>query len=103
MNRDRVPAELFKATEGDVLRQVRDFLRIHGFFVTRNQQGLGNEKGKPDLEAVSPKGTHWWIEVKKPGGKLSDDQIKFRDKLLANKANFLVATCIEDVEDLVRR
>jgi hypothetical protein len=91
-----------KATETDILRAIRDFLRLHGWFVIRNQQGLGSHKGMPDLTVIR-RGQVWWIEVKKSGGLLSADQCVFRGEIEDHGGNWLVARSIEDVEHLARR
>lgn len=85
------------ATETDILRQVRDFLRLHGWLVIRNQMGLGTHRGMTDLTAIR-RGEVWWIEVKKPGGKLSADQERFRADVEGHGGNWLLATGIQDAE-----
>ena len=90
-------------TEGEILNAIRDVLRAHGWFVIRHQQGLGSMKGIPDLSAESPTGDHWWIEVKKPSGKLSDDQGTFRDEVLSRHGRWMVAKSVEDIEPLIER
>jgi hypothetical protein len=66
--------------ERDVLRQVRDYLTLKNFFVYRNHQSLGSHKGLSDLTAIKG-GRVIWVEIKKPGGKLSDYQRVFRDNI----------------------
>jgi hypothetical protein len=77
-----------KTPEGAVLSQVRDYLRLKGWYVIRNQQGLGSHKGLSDLMAVSKQGRVVFIEIKAPehiskaghkirAGNLSEDQEKF--------------------------
>lgn len=67
-----------KAVQNAVIRM----LQFHGWMVQRNQQGLGNTKGRPDIEAYRD-GFILFVEVKapqhlmktgklSPGGKLSD-------------------------------
>jgi len=45
-------------------------LRFHLWFVQRNQQGLGNTKGRPDLEAYR-NGFTLFLEIKAPEGVVS--------------------------------
>ncbi|HHW41276.1 MAG TPA: hypothetical protein GXX19_09030 [Syntrophomonadaceae bacterium] len=83
-------------TEKDIQNGIRQFLRMNGFFVIRNQQGLGSHPGMTDLTAVKD-GQVYWIEIKKPGGRLSRVQEKFRDSIRAAGGNWMVATSVEDV------
>lgn len=90
-----------KAVQNAVIKM----LTFHGWMVQRNQQGLGNTKGRPDLEAYK-NGFVMFIELKKPkhlmkngklspGGKLSDDQEKYVAKLKAQDMTVLV---VDDAE-----
>jgi hypothetical protein len=47
--------------------------------------------------ACSPEGRFWAIEVKKPGGKPSSDQISFLNLVRANNGIGIVAHSIDDV------
>jgi hypothetical protein len=80
-------------------------LRFHNWMVQRNQQGIGNTKGRPDIEAYK-KGFALFIEIKKPkhrmengkmspGGKLSDDQQKYIAKL---RAQDMIVVVTDDAE-----
>jgi len=91
-----------KATETGILRQVRDFLRLHGWMVVRIHQSLGSEKGIPDLVAVR-EGQTVWIEVKAPKGRLSEYQERWLQDLENHDGSWLVVRGIEDVERLSRR
>jgi Holliday junction resolvase len=83
-------------TENQIQSGIRDFLRFKGWFVIRHQQSLGSHPGLPDLQAVKG-GVTWWIEVKKPGGRLSLVQEKFRDSIQAAGGNWMVAMSVEDI------
>ena len=83
-------------TENQIQSGIRDLLRLRGWFVIRNQQGMGSHPGLTDLTAIK-KGVVWWIEVKKPGGTLSLVQQKFRDSVQAAGGNWAVAMSVEDV------
>lgn len=83
-------------TENQIQSGIRDFLRLKGWFVIRHQAGLGSHPGLPDLQAMK-NGVTWWIEVKKPGGRLSLVQQKFRDTVKATGINWMCAYSIEDV------
>ncbi len=45
--------------------------------------GLGVRKGVPDVIIVLPAGRIVWLEVKALGGRLSEDQVAWRDRLRA--------------------
>lgn len=49
----------------------------------RRYMRLG-EKGTPDLLAIRHGGVHTWLEVKDEGGKLSPDQLKWREWAISN-------------------
>lgn len=83
--------------EIDILRQVRDYLRWQGWYVYRNHQSLGSHKGLSDLTAVRD-GKTVWIEIKKPGGKLSEHQIKFGEEIETHGCKYLIVKNIEDCE-----
>jgi len=75
--------------EKDIQRQILDFLHYHKVFAWRNQTtGIFDTKrkvfrsnqtlkGAADIFAVLNNGRFVAIEVKRPGGKLSLDQINF--------------------------
>jgi hypothetical protein len=83
-------------TETDILRGIRQYLQLRGWFVIRNQQNIGSHPGLTDLTAIK-NGVVWWIEVKKPGGKLSKAQEKFRDNVIAAGGRWMAAYSVEDV------
>lgn len=88
-----------KVTEGDILRQIRDFLRTHGWKVVRFHQSLGSERGIPDLCAIRG-GQTVWIEVKTPNGRLSAHQRAWLQDLEEHGGWWIVARSVEDVEHL---
>lgn len=58
-------------------------LKFHGWYVQRNQQGLGTTPGRPDLEAYK-KGFALFIEIKSPRGGLRKGQPEYHTKLRAS-------------------
>ncbi len=88
-----------KVTENDILRSIRDYLRLHGWKVVRNHQSLGSEKGIPDLTAIRG-GQTVWIEVKTPKGRLSKYQEAWLQDLEDHGGWWIVARSVEDVEHL---
>lgn len=65
-------------------------LRFHRWKVQRNQAGLGNTRGRPDLEAYK-KGAILFIEVKAPNGRLSDYQKEYIKELTDQQMNVVVS------------
>lgn len=88
-----------KVTETDIMHQIRDFLKLHGWMVIRNHQTLGSHPGVPDLTAIRG-GKVVWIEVKTPKGRLSKTQEKFLQELEDHGGWWIVARSVEDVEHL---
>lgn len=54
--------------------------------------------GVPDIGVVLPGGKILWIEVKAPGGRLSEAQIAFRDHIMATGGLWCLAYDIDGVE-----
>jgi len=81
-------------------------LRFHLWFVQRNQAGLGNTKGRPDLEAYRM-GQTLFIECKAPRGRLSEYQVKYIDDLRKHGMTVWVVDnadrFLEDLEALQER
>jgi hypothetical protein len=84
-------------SETVILRQIRNVLQWHGWYVIRIQQGLGCHRGISDLIAVK-KGRTVFIEVKKPSGKLSDHQERFRDAISDRGGEYVVMRSVEDLQ-----
>ncbi|GAI94549.1 unnamed protein product [marine sediment metagenome] len=85
-----------RITENNVKRLVKDYLDIKGYFHFPITQGLGAYKGIPDRIAVK-NGKTIYIEVKKPGGKQSEHQIKFQVDLERAGGEYILITCFEDL------
>ena len=89
-------------TEKSTLKTIRDGLRALGkrCYINRNQQGLGCDPGRPDLEGsmrIMGLGRHFGIEVKAPTGKLSTHQQAHRQAILDAGGIFIEAHSWEDV------
>jgi len=82
--------------ERDILKQVRQYLRLKGWLVYRMQQGLGAHRGFPDLVAAKD-GQVLFIEVKTPKGRLSGYQEQFRDEIRAQGLRYIVVRSVEDI------
>lgn len=63
-----------RISEKDITRSIRDFLRLQrGVWFMKVLGGLGQRPGIPDL-LLCYRGRFIGVEVKKEGGKLSDNQ-----------------------------
>ena len=97
--------------ESAVLSQVRDYLRMQGWYVIRNQQGMGSHKGLPDLIGVSRQGDVAFFECKAPehldkrgrrvkAGKLSEHQEKFFFEMRMRGVPCYEIHSLEELEEL---
>lgn len=80
-----------------IQNQIRDLLRMDGWFVIRHQQGMGCHKGLSDLTAIKD-GITIYIEVKTKTGKQSDGQRQFQKDIENHGGTYILARRIEDVE-----
>lgn len=102
--------------EKQVQNAVITYLKINSWMVQRNQQGLGNTKGRPDVEAYKH-GFCLMIEFKAPkgivnpltgrkskGGHVSDNQRAYNERLKAAGITIWIVdnaeTFLEDLEKL---
>ena len=87
-----------KQPESFILGAVRQALCLSGWYVMRNQQGLGAVLGRSDLEAIRG-GRVVFIEIKTATGKLSDHQETFCAKVLDHGGEYLIVRRVEDLRD----
>lgn len=66
-------SELHRLITQDIRR--RDWLACHGAMHASTKRTLG----EPDFHCLAPRGRHFMVECKSLTGRLSDDQIRFRD------------------------
>jgi hypothetical protein len=103
----RIPTVKKITPEKAVQNAVVKLLRWHGWMVQRNQQGLGAERGRPDVEAYR-NGFTLFIEFKapkhkmangkmSPGGQLSRYQVDYIDRLRAQDMTVLIVDDPEKV------
>ena len=85
--------------ESEIQSQIRDYLRWTGWFVVKIHQSMGSYKGIADLYAIR-EGRSVWIEVKRPGGRMSEHQRRFKKDIERHGGTYILATGIEDVESL---
>lgn len=82
--------------ESLILRAVRRELERAGFYVLRQQQGLGCVKGVADLVAIRD-GEVVMIEVKTPTGRQSDAQVAFEKEWTAHGGTYRVVHSVDDL------
>jgi hypothetical protein len=95
------PLRVEPPLEKDVHRACMNFYRTIGVVVHSTAQARRSKValGLPDLILAWPaRGVHWCHEVKREGGKLSPDQVKFRDTWLAAGGLYVVG----GLQDAVR-
>ncbi len=95
--------------ESDIQKQIMDYLEARQYLHIRINSGLilkGNRairlapEGTSDIIAMHPNtGKFIAIEIKKPGEKLSDEQLDFLSKVKKGCGIPIIADCIEDVID----
>lgn len=82
--------------EKDIKIQVRDTLKKLHIPTYRVVQGLGSEKGIGERFMLW-KGQTIWLEIKKPGGKLSPDQEKFKADCEEQEIPYFIIRQIEEL------
>jgi Holliday junction resolvase len=87
-----------KITENDVKKQVKQYLSLKGWFHFHILQGLGAYKGIPDRIAIKDNRV-LFIEVKKPTGVQSDDQITFQQNIEYQGGEYLLVRKLEDLQE----
>ena len=85
--------------ESDIRKQIRDYLRLKGWYVMYFLAGLGAFPGLSDM-AVIKEGRVLWVEIKKSGGKQSEKQIEFQRQIEAHGGTYIIATSIDDLEEI---
>lgn len=99
-------------TEKQVEKAIRDYLETKGYLVVKTDAGHAARytkkltgsalrgdfpPGFPDLIVLDPRGPAWFIEVKRPGGRIRRGQLYMHDYLMDMGFNVLVAHSVEDV------
>ncbi|MBA7569206.1 VRR-NUC domain-containing protein [Candidatus Atribacteria bacterium 1244-E10-H5-B2] len=86
----------FKISENDIKHQVKSYLNIKGWFNFHILQGLGAFRGIPDMIAVKA-GRVIFLEIKKPGGKLSEHQQRFKETMGGAGGEYYVVRSLEEI------
>jgi hypothetical protein len=87
--------------ESDIQRQIKDYLKLIGFYVVKIHQSLGSERGIADLYAIKG-GLQLWIEVKTPKGTLSEFQKDFRAEIQGHGGIYIEARRLEDIQEYLK-
>jgi len=82
--------------EKDVLKQIRDYLKLRGYSIIRNQQNIGSMKGIADL-TILRRGVVIFLEVKAPKGKQRPDQIIFQKFIEDAGGKYILAGSIDEL------
>ncbi len=85
-----------KLTENDIKNQVKDYLNIKNCFNFPIRQSLGSYRGIPDRIAIKD-GRVLFLEIKKPGGKQSKNQIEFQKRVEEAGGEYYVIRSINDI------
>lgn len=93
----------FKGRERDLQEQIKQDLIARRWYVIGSRFGVKStmDAGTPDIIAAGPNGVTLWIEVKKKGGKLSEEQTIVRHILLAHGHRYAVVYSFEDYLSLI--
>ena len=88
-----------KITETDIRRQVRDYLRIKGWFCFHVLQGgVGVYRGITDLIAAKD-GRVLFIELKTARGRQSEHQKKFQSDLEAAGGEYVLCRGVDELRE----
>jgi len=83
--------------EADITKQVRDYLHYKKVFHWKQWQGpMSQPRGVSDIIGCI-NGKFFAIEIKIPGGKLTDNQTKFLEEVRSAGGIAFMADCLEDV------
>jgi len=77
-------------------RQIRDYLRLKGWFVFHVLQGLGAYRGISDMIALKA-GRVVFLEVKSPRGKQNENQRKFQQDVEDHGGEYWLVKSLDDV------
>lgn len=87
-------------SHADILKAVRDVLRLCRYDHYKNFGGPIGEKGLPDITALEPKtGRYIGLEVKAGKDKMNEFQIRWRERILRSGGMFIEVRDIDDVID----
>lgn len=102
--------------ESDIQRAILDFLAYRGFVAVKYHSTVGvaregryvpiktGVRGTSDILACAPDGRFWAIEVKRHGGKVTNEQREYLDRINTAGGVGIIACGIDDViREIARR
>ncbi len=87
--------------ETAIKKQIRDYLRLNGWFVRHHLAGLGCYPGMPDMSATKA-GITLEIEAKAPKGTQSPGQKTYQWDLEFHGGRYILAYGYEDIEKYIK-
>ena len=99
-----------RPTENQIAQQIVDYLRLHGWRVHRLEADLRGPKARPKREEIGtpdyialPQRADgagcdvWYVETKRPGGRLRRSQQIWIDDARRRGWNVVVASSVDDL------
>jgi hypothetical protein len=84
--------------EGTITRGILRELKEYGCYAWKNWSGPMSRRGISDIIGVLPDGRGLFVEVKRPGGKLTPMQRVFLDEVAKAGALAFTARSVEEVQ-----
>lgn len=84
--------------ETAIVKKIKDWLEKHGCFVYKTHGTPMSRKGQSDLIGCLPDGKMLAIEVKQPGKKATELQLRFILAITNNNGVAFVSTSVEDTK-----
>ena len=91
-----------KITETHIKGQIKDYLNYCGIFNYHLLQGMGAYKGVPD-RVMHYKGKVIYLEIKKPKGKMSDNQIVFQSQCIEDGIDYWCVNSVEQLGEQIKK
>ena len=88
-------------SETDLKQQLKDYLSVKGIFNYHLLQGIGSYKGIPD-RILHYGGRVIYLEIKKPGGKLSKYQVVFEQQCCLDDIRYVVVHSLEELQEALK-
>lgn len=85
--------------ESSVQKAILKYLKQHKFFTFKTI--VNNSAGIPDIYALKD-GVNIWIEVKRPGGKVSPIQEHIHQKMRENRGIVLVVDSVAELQEQLK-
>lgn len=89
-----------KQPESYIRRTVKEYLQYKGYFVFPLVHSALSYPGAPDLMALK-NGKWLCLEIKRPSGRISSHQKKFRYDVMQKDGEYHIITSLEDIQLIV--